>query len=51
VAPIHNRMPVLLPEDEERWLDPEMTDPAEIVSLLRPYLAEHLVARPTTDRR
>jgi putative SOS response-associated peptidase YedK len=47
VAPIHNRMPViLLPEDEERWLDSEMTDPGEIVSLLRPYPSELLVARP-----
>ncbi len=37
---------MLLPEDEERWLDPEMTDPGEIVSLLRPCPAEVLVARP-----
>src|SRR5689334_13352028 len=41
VAPIHNRMPViLLPDDEERWLDPDMTEPEEIVSLLRPYPAD-----------
>lgn len=47
VAPIHNRMPVmLLPEDEERWLDPDLTDPGEIVSLLRPYQADLLVAQP-----
>ena len=47
VAPIHNRMPVmLLPEDEERWLDPDLTEPAEIMSLLRPYPAELLVASP-----
>jgi len=43
VAPIHNRMPViLLPEDEEHWLDPDMTETEEIVSLLRPYPAELL---------
>ncbi len=48
VAPLHDRMPVmLLPEDEERWLDPDLTDPGEIVSLLRPYPAELLVARRT----
>jgi putative SOS response-associated peptidase YedK len=46
VAPIHNRMPViLLPEDEDHWLDPDMTEPEEIVSLLRPYPAELLEAR------
>jgi len=43
VAPIHNRMPViLLLEDEERWLDPDLTEPEAIVSLLRPYPAELL---------
>jgi putative SOS response-associated peptidase YedK len=47
VAPIHNRMPViLLPEDEDSWLDPDMTEPEEIVSLLRPYPAELLQAMP-----
>jgi putative SOS response-associated peptidase YedK len=47
VAPIHNRMPViLLPEDEDYWLDPDMTEPEEIVSLLRPYPAELLQAMP-----
>ena len=46
VAPIHNRMPViLLPEDEERWLDPDMTEPAEIVRLLRPYPDSLLMAQ------
>ena len=46
MAPIHNRMPViLLPEDEERWLDPDMTEPEEIVSLLRLYPADFMMAR------
>jgi putative SOS response-associated peptidase YedK len=45
MAPIHNRMPViLLPEDEDHWLDPDMTEPEEIVSLLRPYPAELMAA-------
>jgi putative SOS response-associated peptidase YedK len=45
VAPIHNRMPViLLPNDEDHWLDPDMTEPEEIISLLRPYPAELLEA-------
>jgi putative SOS response-associated peptidase YedK len=47
VAPIHNRMPViLLPGDEDDWLDPDMTEPEEMVSLLRPYPAELLQAMP-----
>jgi putative SOS response-associated peptidase YedK len=45
VAPIHTRMPViLLPEDEDHWLDPDMSEPDEIVSLLRPYPAELMLA-------
>ena|SRR5689334_14218252 len=45
VAPIHNRMPViLLPEDEAHWLDPDLTEPEQIVSLLRPYPADLMVA-------
>jgi putative SOS response-associated peptidase YedK len=47
VAAIHNRMPViLLPDDEDHWLDPDMTEPEEIVSLLRPYPAALLEAKP-----
>ena len=47
VAPIHNRMPVmLLPDDEDRWLDPDLTEPDAIISLLRPYPADLMVARP-----
>jgi putative SOS response-associated peptidase YedK len=45
VVPIHTRMPViLLPEDEDHWLDPDMSEPEEIVSLLRPYPAELMTA-------
>jgi putative SOS response-associated peptidase YedK len=45
VAPIHNRMPViLLPEDEDHWLDPDMSEPEEILSLLRPYPADLMMA-------
>jgi putative SOS response-associated peptidase YedK len=45
VAPIHNRMPViLLPEDEDHWLDPDMSEPKAIVSLLRPYPADLMTA-------
>jgi len=45
LAPIHDRMPViLLPEDEEGWLNPDMTEVGEITSYLRPYPAELLEA-------
>jgi putative SOS response-associated peptidase YedK len=38
LAPIHNRMPVmLLPEDEDAWLDPDMIEVEAITSYLRPY--------------
>ncbi len=38
MAPIHNRMPViLLPEDEDAWLDPDLTEVEAITSYLRPY--------------
>lgn len=47
VVPIHNRMPViLLPEDEDHWLDPDMTEPEEMISLLRPYPAELITLSP-----
>jgi putative SOS response-associated peptidase YedK len=49
VAPIHNRMPVILPRDaEEAWLDPENHDPGFLTSLLRPYPAEELAAYPVS---
>jgi putative SOS response-associated peptidase YedK len=45
LAPIHNRMPVmLLPDDEERWLDPDLTEPEEILRFLVPYPDELLEA-------
>jgi len=32
VATLHDRQPVILtPEQEEAWLDPERTDPAEFI--------------------
>jgi putative SOS response-associated peptidase YedK len=37
VSPIHNRMPVILPGDSWRtWLDPDLTDTAELLSMLVP---------------
>jgi putative SOS response-associated peptidase YedK len=44
IAPIHDRMPVILaPKDYERWMAP--ADPAQLpVDLLRPYPAEEMTA-------
>lgn len=48
VAPIHDRMPVVLPRDEEdRWLE---ADPAERAELCRPYPREDLDAYPISTR-
>ncbi len=38
LKPIHERMPVILPETEyERWLDPSTQNPAAFQPLLKPY--------------
>jgi putative SOS response-associated peptidase YedK len=42
IAPIHDRMPVILaPEDEARWLDPALEVPAAL-ALLRPFDPERM---------
>lgn len=49
MAPIHNRMPVILsPDDEDRWLDPAATDPGAVLSCLRAYPAEAMEAYPVS---
>jgi len=46
LAWLHGRTPMaLLPEEEERWLDPDLTDPDEIVDLLKPSPADQLDVR------
>jgi putative SOS response-associated peptidase YedK len=43
MQPIHNRMPVIIPRDQEdRWLDPSIDDPAPLLDLLRPYPAAEM---------
>jgi putative SOS response-associated peptidase YedK len=49
MAPIHNRMPVVLDrEDEGIWLDPDITDPERLLPLLRPYPARAMEAYPVS---
>ncbi|HEX9731138.1 MAG TPA: SOS response-associated peptidase [Thermoanaerobaculia bacterium] len=49
VAELHNRMPVILDaEARERWLDPELADARELVSLLRPFDDERIDFYPVS---
>lgn len=46
-APIHNRMPVILPETAwARWLGEEKAERDELLSLLKPYDAKRMRAYP-----
>ena len=48
-AAIHDRMPVILaPDDEDRWTDARVTDPATVLSCLRPLPAERMEAYPVS---
>lgn len=43
VENLHDRMPViLLPEDEEQWLDPKIQDEKNVIHLLKPYPADKM---------
>ena len=48
VASIHNRMPVILrQEDEDTWLDKE-ADPTQLLALLKAYPADKMEAYPVS---
>ena len=47
MAPIHNRMPVILsPDDYDRWLDPAVQQPEQLQPLLQPYPSDAMLAYP-----
>jgi putative SOS response-associated peptidase YedK len=49
VAPIHDRMPVILhPNEFGLWLDREQHDPATLMPLLTPYPSDCLVVYPVS---
>jgi putative SOS response-associated peptidase YedK len=51
LAPIHNRMPVILPRAAyDRWLDPAITDGAQVTPLLKSYPADQMIAYPVSRR-
>ena len=50
MAPIHDRMPVILdPADYPRWLDRD-TPAADVAGLLRPYPPDAMEARPVSTK-
>jgi putative SOS response-associated peptidase YedK len=49
IAPIHNRMPVILHSDEEEtWLNPDTTEPEQLHRFLKPYPADAMAAYPVS---
>ena len=51
IAPLHERMPVILPpESYGLWLNPSEQDPAVLHPLLAPYPADKMAARPVSRR-
>lgn len=51
VAPIHDRMPIILPSGAyDRWLDPQEMNTALLTDLLKPYPAGQMMAYPVSAR-
>jgi putative SOS response-associated peptidase YedK len=49
MAPIHDRMPVILPKESiQLWLDPEFHGKDQLLSLLKPCPEEEMVATPVS---
>jgi putative SOS response-associated peptidase YedK len=48
-APIHNRMPVILPpEAYAQWIDPAVRTPKSLSTFIRPYPSEEMAAYPVS---
>jgi putative SOS response-associated peptidase YedK len=51
IAPIHDRMPVILPPERyAAWLDPGLDDPRRLQDCLQPYPASALRVYPVSSR-
>lgn len=51
VLPVHERMPIILPRAaEQRWLDPTITEPDELMQLLQPWPAALMRAYPVSPK-
>ena len=47
IAPVHDRMPVILSNDQERtWLESDAVDVSGLLSILKPYPAEEMNYKP-----
>jgi putative SOS response-associated peptidase YedK len=45
VRPVHNRMPAIVPKDQESlWLDPAVVDERQILPILKPFVNEDMEA-------
>ena len=50
-APIHERMPVILPpESYASWLGEKPAEPCRLLGMLKPYAAEAMEAYPVSPR-
>jgi len=51
LRPVHDRMPVIMPEeDEDQWLDPAVHDKNRLLALLRPYPEGKMKAHDVSPR-
>jgi putative SOS response-associated peptidase YedK len=51
VAPVHNRMPVILPPEQySTWLDPSFQDTNYLLSLLVPYPSDEMISYRVSRR-
>ena len=51
VAPVHDRMPVIIPPDEySTWLSKHITNPEQLRAIYQPFPADLLEAYPVSDR-
>ena len=51
MSPIHERMPVIIPkEQEDLWLDPKTEEQSLLLSLLKPYPADQMEAYPVSKK-
>ncbi len=49
MAPIHDRMPVILPSEAyDVWLDPEFKGKESLLALLKPYPQDVMIAIPVS---
>lgn len=49
MAPIHNRMPVILPPDvHAQWIDPAVRTPESLGAFIKPYPTEEMAAYPVS---